>query len=39
MKKELGFDAGGRGASRFLPISTDDEGKPPMTRWENTVHI
>lgn len=41
MKKELGFDAGGRGASRFLPIPTDDEGKPantPDIRITNKVY-
>ena len=41
MKKELGFDAGGKGASRFLPIPTDDEGKPankPDIRITNKVY-
>jgi GNAT superfamily N-acetyltransferase len=41
MNKELGFDAGGKGASRFLPIPTDDEGKPantPDIRISNKVY-
>lgn len=41
MKKELGFDAGGRGAGRFLPIPTDDRGKPantPDIRITNKVY-